>query len=114
MSTAGILNIYSDFEAEVKVTRKNSSTGVTEAATGLTGMTARIAATPTGTALGSLTVSLTERGTTGIYAGVLDTAALVTALAASYLNQTVYVIYSKSGDIDREWAAYLVRDQRGL
>lgn len=107
------LSIYSDFEPEVRVTRKNSSTGATEAATGLTGMTARIAATPTGAALGSLTVSLTERGTTGVYAGILDTAALVSALAAS-LNTTVYLIFSKAGDIDREWTAYLVRDNRGL
>lgn len=108
------LNIYADFEAEVKITRKNASTGATEAATGLaSGLAARISATTTGAAIGAMTVSLTERGTTGIYFGVLDTAALVTALA-SYLNQTVYVIYSKTGDVDREWSPFVVRDNRNI
>lgn len=111
MSVAGALPIYIDFEVEVKITRKNSSTGVPEPATGLTGMTARISATDTGSALSPLTVSLTERGTTGIYAGVFDTADLVTALGTTYLNQTVYLIYSKSGDIDRAGAPYVVRDR---
>ena len=108
------LNIYSDFEAEARITRKNTTTGATEAATGLTGLTARIAATPTGAAIGALTVSLAERGSTGIYSGILDTAALVTALGTTYLNTTVYVIYAKTGDVDREWAAYIVRDNRGI
>lgn len=113
MSATKICNVYEDYEAECKVTRKNATTGVTEAATGLTGMTARISATTTGAAIGSLTVSLTERGTTGIYAGILDTAALVSALAA-LLNTTVYVVYSKAGDIDHDWSAILLRDQRGV
>lgn len=106
-----VLNIYSDFEAEVKITRKNATTGATEAATGLSGMQARIAATTTGAAIGSLTTALTERGSTGIYYGVLDTAALVSGLTA-YLDKVVYVVYSKSGDIDHEWAPYVVRDGR--
>ena len=38
---------------------------------------------------------------------------LVTALA-SYLNQTVYVIYSKTGDVDREWSPFVVRDNRNI
>jgi hypothetical protein len=106
------LPIYSDFEPEVKITRKNATTGATEAATGLaSGMTARISLTKTGAAIGALTVSLTERGTTGIYAGVLDTAALVTALGA-LIGQTVYVIYARTGDIDREWSDYVVRDNK--
>lgn len=107
------LNIYSDFECECKVTRKNATTGVLEAATGLASMAARISLTKQGAALGSCTVSLTERGTTGIYAGTIDTATLVSALTA-YLGQTVYVVFSRSGDVDHEWAAYIVRDQRAV
>lgn len=107
----GKLNMYSDFEPEVAITRKNATTGAKEAATGLTSVTAWIALTPTGAAIAGLTVTLAERGTTGIYAGVLDTAALVTGLL-TLLGTTVYVVYTKAGDIGHEWAAYTVVDNR--
>jgi len=99
---SGKLNPYVDFEAEVKITRKNATTGKEEAATGLSGVQFRISATETGGAIGSLTANASERGTTGRYYAVFDTGALVTALiTGSYLGKHVYLIPSKSGDFDR-------------
>ena len=109
----GNLNPWSDFEPEIAIKRKNATTGKSEAATGLTGIQFRISATKTGAAIGSLTANATERGTTGIYAAVFDTAALVTALisgATSYLGQYIYLIPSKSGDFDRHVSQWLVLD----
>jgi len=102
------LNISSDFEADFALTRRNATTRLEEPATGLSGVTARIAATPTGTALGSLTAALTEAGSTGRYVGVFDAAALTSALSTAYVGLTVYLICSKSGDIDGEYAPYRV------
>ena len=105
------LNIASDFEPEVKLERKNTDTGAWEAATGLSSVVARISDTKTGSAIGGLTVGLTERGTTGLYAGVFDAADLLTALT-TYVGTVVYVVYSKAGDIDMEWEPFLVRNNR--
>lgn len=113
MTAARDLNIYSDFEAEVKLTRKNATTGNTEAATGLTAVTFRFAATTIGAAIGSMTASASERGTTGRYYAVFDTGSMVTDLL-TYLGKAVYLIVSKSGDIDREVASYRVRNFRTL
>lgn len=97
----GKLNAYVDFEAEVLITRKNATTGRSEPATGLTSVQFRISATETGAAIGSLTANASERGTTGRYYAIFDTAALVTALVASHMGKHVYLIPSKSGDFDR-------------
>lgn len=107
------LNIDADFEVDLSITRKNATTRATEAAAGLTGVAARIAASPSGSALGSCTVNLTEAGTTGRYVGVIDTAVLVAALA-TYENQTVYLVGSKSGDFDRVFAQYTVRRKQSM
>ena len=107
------LNIDADFEVDLSITRKNATTRATEPAAGLTGVSARIAASPSGTALGSCTVNLTEAGSTGRYVGVIDTAVLVAALA-TYENQTVYLVGSKSGDFDRVFAQYTVRRKQSM
>lgn len=102
------LNIYEDFEADIYITRRNATTRVIEAATGLSSVVCWFATTPTGTAIGSTNTALTEAGTTGRYVGVIDTATLVTDLAA-YAYQTVYLIVSKSGDLGRIVDEYIVR-----
>lgn len=102
-----------DLEVDVGIERKNATTRLYEPATGLTGVAARLAISPTGAAVGSCTVSLSEAGTTGRYYGVLDTAPMVAGLAA-YENQRVYLIASKSGDFDRVYATYTVRRKRAM
>lgn len=99
------LPIASDFEVDWLITRRNATTRQKEPATGLASVTARISLTSSGAAVGGLTVALTEAGTLGRYVGVLDAAALTSALAA-YLGQTVYLIVSKAGDLDDEYAEY--------
>ena len=101
------LLLDADFEVDLFIERKNATTRAWEAATGLTSVVGRISLTKTGSAAGSCTVALTEAGTTGRYVGVIDTATLVSALAA-YENQSVYVIGSKSGDFDRVFGEYTV------
>lgn len=99
-------SITEDYEAEWAATRKNATTGVTEAATGLSSVTARLALTRTGSAIGSCSVTLTERGSTGIYYGTIDKATLTSDLAA-YVNRTIYEIVSVSGDVDQRWVRLL-------
>ena len=110
----GKLNPYADFEAEVAIKRKNATTGKSEAATGLTGVSFRISATKTGLAIGALSGAATERGTTGQYAKVFETTTLVTELITLYLGQYVYLIPSKSGDFDNLVTRWLVTDHTEL
>ena len=107
------LNIDADFEVDLYITRKHATTRAIEAATGLTGVSARFAASPSGATLGTSTVALTEAGTTGRYVGVIDTTVMVTDLAASE-NRTVYLVGSKSGDFDRVFAEYVVRRKQPM
>ena len=103
-----------DQELEAEITRRNATTGVLEAATGLTGLTFTISATAGGATIGSLSFAAAERGTTGRYFAVADTATLVAGLSvASYPEgSAVYLVLSKSGDIaSRSWRK-LVRRQR--
>ena len=102
------LPIDIDFEPDVLIRRKNALTRAIEPATGLTGVTLRIALTPAGAAVGGCTVAAAEAGTTGRYFGVIDTAQLVTDLAA-YESNTVYLIAAKTGDFDRVYGEYIVR-----
>jgi len=118
MSTVTTASTYlwltEDQEAEFEFNRKNATTGVLEAASGLTGMTVHIAATAGGSAIGSLTFNLSERGNTGIYYAVLDTATLVAGLStSSYPDGTaVYLVVSKSGDIASRSFRKIVKRQR--
>ena len=91
-----------------------STTGTWGAAASLTGVSFRIAATRTGSAIGSLTASATERtATAGRYYAVFDAADLTTDLTA-YVGSTVYLILSKSGDIDAAYQPLLVADSRDI
>jgi len=106
------LNKRSDFEAEVFIEEKDATSGEWKPSTGLTGVTLRIATTKTGAAVGSLTGTSTERpGSPGLYALVFDAAALTSALTAGGL---IYLIASKSGDFDAEFAEYTVVDATPL
>lgn len=110
------LNIKTDFEAQMDLKLPLSTTGVWSPPTlgAVTGISVRFALTPTGSAIGALSQSASERSAkAGRFYSVFDTAALVTALTA-YLNQVVYLIWSKSGDMDMEWTAYVVTDNHEL
>lgn len=103
-----------DQEAEFEFNRKNATTGVLEAASGLTGMTVHISATAGGSAIGALSFNLSERGTTGIYYAVMDTATLVAGLSTSSYpdGAAVYLVVSKSGDIASRSFRKIVKRQR--
>lgn len=92
MTAENAVYLDNDFEIEVALQRKNSTTGDLEPATGLT-LTGRLSATDGGATIhASLSVNLTERGTTGIYAGVLNGEDLRTQLAAAYVGQPVWLV----------------------
>jgi len=79
-----------DDEPEATATRKNAATGATEAATGLTGLTFRLSATPNGAAIhANLSKSAAERGTLGVYYATFEGADL-TARLATYAGKDVY------------------------
>jgi hypothetical protein len=108
------LNIAEDFLAQEDLTQPSTTTGVWAAATGLTGLEFRISATKTGAAIGALTASAAERSATpGRYYAVFDAAALTTALA-TYVRTQVYLILSKSGDVDYVWVAFRVTYSRDV
>ncbi len=114
MSTTIELNIAEDFLAQMDLEQPASTTGEWGAATGLSSVSFRIAATVTGSAIGSLTGSASERSATaGRYYAVFDAATLTTDLAA-YVGSVVYLILSKSGDIDAAYQPLLVGDSRDL
>jgi hypothetical protein len=88
-----------DWEAEHRATRKNAATGTIEPATGLTGMSAWLSATDGGAAIhATMTVNLTERGTTGIYFGVLQGDDLRTRLA-SLVGQVVFEVFGDGTNV---------------
>jgi hypothetical protein len=105
-------NIYAgaDYEVVVKVYRKNTATGRTEPAAGLTGCTAYFALTRGGAAIhADVTVALTERsGTAGEYFGIMDAAAIDTYLPA---NAVFWKAISKPGDRTRWYDCVLVPDE---
>jgi NADPH-dependent curcumin reductase CurA len=106
-------NIYAgaDYEVVVKVYRKNTATGRTEPAAGLTGCTAYFALTRGGAAIhADVTVALTERsGTAGEYFAILDAAAIDAHLP---LGTVCWKAVSKPGDRTR-WRPCLVAEDVG-
>ena len=106
------LNYYADFLAQADITTPATTTGVYAAAAGLTTVVARIAATATGAAINAaLSITATERSAkAGRYYAVFDKADLTTYLA-SYRDQEVYVIWSKTGDADMLYTPYIVTDR---
>ena len=106
------INIAEDFLAQVDLEQPATTTGEWGAATGLLGVAFRVALTKTGSAVGSLTGSASERSATaGRYYAVFDAATLTTDLTA-YKGTTVYLIVSKSGDLDAVYFPLLVTDSR--
>jgi len=88
-----------DQEFEYELDQKNASTGLAEAATGLSGLTCHYAATKTGATIdASLSVSASERGSTGRYYGVHQGSDLTTYLAA-YVGKRVFRVLAKGTDI---------------
>lgn len=90
-----------DFEPDYTVTRKAAATGETEAATGLAGLTVRIATTPNGSAIhASLSKAVSERGTLGKYYARFEGDDLRTHLA-KYAGESVWVVFGNGTDIAR-------------
>lgn len=89
-----------DYELEFAITQRDTATGASEAATGLTGLSAYFALRGAlETPLGSKTFALSERsGTPGTYYAIADAADLTTALAAQH-GQLVQMVCAKSGDL---------------
>lgn len=109
MSTEPVyLNYNADFTARFDVDQYVAGTGWTSA-TGTTGWQIRIAGTRTGTAIGALSASASEEGSTGIFAATFDQSDLRSDLAA-YNGRTVYVVLSKTGDVDALYQEVLVTD----
>lgn len=107
------LYLDNDLEVEIKLTRKATTTGLTEAAAGVTGLAAHIAATPQGSAIhADLTVNLSERSAAaGTYYGLLDGDDLTTRLT-DYVNDTVYLIVTNPAKDVELIAPYVVRRDR--
>lgn len=85
------LYFNNDDEFEFYVSRRNTSTGAVEPAAGIAGMTCRVSATETGSAIhANLSVSATERASApGYYYGVFQGSDIATQLAALG-GKTVY------------------------
>jgi hypothetical protein len=103
---APLLHTRESFEIEYRITRLNTTTGAIEPATGLANVAARWATTPTGAAIFTAT-TLTERGSTGIYSGVIARDTLATNLEA-YAGQSLYLILTVTGTLENVWTAYTV------
>jgi hypothetical protein len=101
MSDDALISLGEDFERAIYIEKRGSSSHDYGAATGET-WTARIAATPTGNAIGSLTATVSEFGSTGYYKAAIDKATVASDLS-SYVGKIVYLIWAKSGDVDRRW-----------
>lgn len=87
-----------DWEPELKLTKKNTTTRVKEPSTGGSGLNAWISLTEDGAAISTLTTALTEAaGLAGTYYGLVERATMEAGLAA-YDGQTVYEVYDKTGD----------------
>jgi len=91
-----------DDEPEHALTRKASATGADEPATGLMGLTFRLSATRNGAAIhGTLSKPAAERGTTGLYAAVLEGTDLTAHLNnATYLNKDIYQVFGNGQDVN--------------
>jgi hypothetical protein len=105
--------IGNDDEPEHAITRKNATTGLTEAATGLTGLTFHLAATVGGAAIhANLSKTATERGTTGIYYAVFEGTDLDTQLDnATYKGRDVYQCFTDGANVNF-WVARKVVEFR--
>lgn len=115
-TASAYLWLTEDQEPDAGITRRNAATGVEEPATGLANISFSISATKGGAAIGALTWAASERGTTGHYVAVADTATLVAGLPeATYPDYTpVFLVLNKTGDIAaRSWRKLIRRQRTG-
>lgn len=111
MTAIPILNINEDFLRRFTVQGVRASDGQVVDATGLS-LEVRIAATPTGPAIGSLTVFAIEYvDEPGFYHADFDMVTLITDLTTR-VGSHVYVIVRKVGDMDCVWWKYRVANNR--
>lgn len=109
MSTETVyLNYNTDFTARFDVDQYVAGTGWASA-TGTTGWQIRIAASRAGAAIGVLSATASEEGSTGIFAATFDQADLQADLTA-YNGRRVYVVLSKTGDVDGLYQEVQVTD----
>ncbi len=100
-----------DQEFEYELDRKNATTGLAEDAAGLSGITCHYALTKTGATIhASLSVSASERGSTGRYYGVHQGSDLTTNLAA-YEGRRIFRVLVKGTDI-HAYTTVLVKAER--
>jgi len=94
------LYLDNDFEFEYAITRKNTNTGASEVAAGLSSLQAWVSLTDGGDALDAdLTVNATERPSTdGTYSGVFEGDNLRTHLE-TYAGTTVYVVFGDGTNV---------------
>lgn len=91
--------LSSDWEFKFDLTAAATRTGYAAPASGLSGVQAWFSATEGGADIGGTTVNLTERiDNAGSYYGVLDKV-LVAAALTSYLNATVWEVFSAPNDV---------------
>lgn len=89
-----------DDEPEATATRRNATTGASEAATGLLGLTFRLSATRGGSAIhANLSKSATERGTLGVYYATFEGVDL-TAQLASYVGKEVHQTFGGGASLN--------------
>lgn len=89
-----------DDEPEKLVRRKNAGTGALEVATGLVGLSFKLAATETGAAIhSSLNKAATERGATGKYFAIFEGTDLVAQLGA-FVGQDVFEVFGNGADVN--------------
>lgn len=97
-TTPAEVYLDNDHEFRYRLTRAATTTGVTEAAAGLSSVTAHFSETDGGAAISGTSTALTERSAkAGSYFGVLDRAAVNSALTA-FANRKVFEVFVVDGD----------------
>jgi len=91
-----------DDEPETALTRKNATTGATEPATGLTGLSYRLSATKGGAAIhANLSKNASERPNTGKYFAVFEGDDIAAQLNnAAYWNVDVFQVFGDGVNIN--------------
>ena len=91
-------SLNEDWAPEYDLTRRNTATRVKEPATGLANINAWLSLTEDGAAITNTSTAMTEAASKpGTYVGLVEQAALATALAG-LVGTTIYKVLDKSGD----------------
>lgn len=111
------VNCYSDFrfQRRFKIADANGKLNFPTAAGQVTGITLRLAASPTGAALDPTVDNLSTSEVTAVPGRlyrVVDTAVLSTyILTALGKGAKFYAVWSKPGDLNNEWAEFIAWDR---